>query len=75
MLKKIAEYGAIYNKKYEGKTLSLVTIMNGSVFFFADFARTLEMAIKMDTLTVSSYSGTQSTKELTFHKKITKPII
>lgn len=73
--KRIAEYGAIYNKKYEGKTLSLVTIMNGSVFFFADFARTLDMPIKMDTLTISSYSGTESTKTLTFYKKITKSII
>ncbi|ATZ21238.1 phosphoribosyltransferase [Mesoplasma tabanidae] len=73
--KKVAEYGAIYNEKYKGKTLSLVTILNGSVFFFADFARMLEMPIKMDTITASSYSGTKSNRELVFHKKITKPII
>lgn len=72
---KIQEYAKIYNEKYKDTTLSLVTIMNGSVFFFADFVRHLNMPIKMDTLTVSSYSGTQSTKELIFHKKITKPII
>ncbi|AGR42519.1 hypoxanthine phosphoribosyltransferase [Spiroplasma diminutum] len=63
------------NQKYKDEQVSLIAIMNGSVFFFADLARKLNMPIKMDTIVVSSYSGTESTREIKFHKEITKPIV
>ncbi|WP_243830418.1 phosphoribosyltransferase [Entomoplasma freundtii] len=69
----IKNLGARLNQEYD--ELSVVGIMNGSVFFFADLMRELTMPIKMDTIVASSYSGTSSTQEVIFSKKITKPII
>lgn len=61
------------NQEYE--ELSLVGIMNGAIFFFADLMRELEMPIKMDTIVASSYSGVNSTQVVNFGKRITKPIV
>ncbi|ALD65952.1 hypoxanthine phosphoribosyltransferase [Spiroplasma cantharicola] len=63
------------NDKFQGEQISLIMILNGSVFFFADLARKLNMPIKMDTISISSYLGTESTRKVKFHKKIVKPII
>ncbi len=72
---KIKVFAKEINEKYKNETLTVITIMNGAVFFFADLVKLFEMPIKMDTIVVSSYSGTNSTKELKFHKKVIKPII
>ncbi len=63
------------NEEFKENEISLIFILNGSVFFFADLARKLNMPIKIDTISVSSYLGTQSTREVKFYKKVTKPIV
>ncbi|ARU91146.1 hypoxanthine-guanine phosphoribosyltransferase [Spiroplasma clarkii] len=73
---KIKELAEELNEKYkDNESLSFVAIMNGSLFFFTDLLKQINIPIKMDTVTVSSYSGMASTREVTFHKEITKPIV
>ncbi|QEH61775.1 hypoxanthine phosphoribosyltransferase [Spiroplasma chinense] len=73
---KIAQYAKEINEKFKDeKEISVIGVMNGGVFFFTDFLRKIDLPIKMDIISASSYSGTSSTRELIFHKKVTKPII
>ncbi|ASP28071.1 hypoxanthine-guanine phosphoribosyltransferase [Spiroplasma corruscae] len=73
--KKISEYADKLNKKYSGKTLTVIAILNGAIFFFTDLLKKLNFPIKMDTITVSSYDGIKSTDDLNYHKKLVKPIV
>lgn len=73
---KIKALAAELNEKYkDNASLSFVGIMNGSIFFFTDLLKEIDVPIKMDTVTVSSYSGMESTRKAVFHKEITKPIV
>jgi hypoxanthine phosphoribosyltransferase len=49
------------SKDYAGKELTLVAILKGSVIFFADLIRSLDMHCGVDFMSVSSYKGTSST--------------
>ncbi|AKX33968.1 hypoxanthine-guanine phosphoribosyltransferase [Spiroplasma litorale] len=71
----INKYANKLNEKYENKELSIIAILNGSLFLFSDLLKKLKFPIKIDTITVSSYSGVKSSNELLYHKKIVKPII
>ena len=59
---KIREIAQQIKKDYEGHTLQLVCILKGSVFFACDLAKMLDMDVRLDFMTVSSYGGgTEST--------------
>ncbi|ATZ17432.1 hypoxanthine-guanine phosphoribosyltransferase [Williamsoniiplasma luminosum] len=63
------------NTKYKDKELTLIVIMNGGVFFYADLLKQLDMRIRVDAICAASYVGQQSTRQITFYKKVNKPII
>ncbi len=59
--KKVKEIGAQITKDYEGKNLMLVSVLKGSVAFMADLMRAIDLPLKIDFMSVSSYgSGTVS---------------
>ena len=59
--KKVKEIGAQITQDYEGKNLMLVSILKGSVAFMADLMRAIDLPLKIDFMSVSSYgSGTTS---------------
>jgi len=54
---RICELGARISRDYAGKTLKLVGVLKGSVFFLTALARSIEVPVKMDFLGISSFSN------------------
>ena len=54
---RIGELGARISRDYAGKTVKLVGVLKGSVFFLTALARSLEVPVKMDFLGISSFSN------------------
>ncbi len=53
---------------YEGRELTVVAILNGSLMFGADLLRRLELPLRLDCLSVSSYRGVSTTGTVTFNQ-------
>lgn len=58
---RVRELGRQISSDYEGKSLLLVGVLKGAVFFLADLMRELEIPCELDFMAVASYgSGTDS---------------
>jgi len=55
--RRIGELGARISLDYAGKTLKLVGVLKGSVFFLTALARAIEIPVKIDFLGISSFSN------------------
>ena len=75
LMKRIDELAEKINKDYQGKTLNLICILKGSIFFTCELAKRLTIPVKMDFMEVSSYgSDTQSTGNVKIIKDLDAPI-
>ena len=73
--KRADEIAARINRDYEGKSLHLVCILKGSVFFTAELAKRLTIPVTMDFMSCSSYgSGTVSKGIVKLVKDLDEPI-
>jgi hypoxanthine phosphoribosyltransferase len=54
---RIREVGAEISRHYEGKTVKLIGVLKGSVFFMTALARYIEIPVKIDFLAISSFSN------------------
>ena len=54
--KRIAELGAQISEDYAGKSLLLIGVLRGVIFFMADLLRTIKIPVELDFMSVSSYS-------------------
>lgn len=58
---KIAELGKQISEDYAGKSVHLICILKGSVFFMCELAKRITVPVSMDFMSVSSYGdGTKS---------------
>ncbi len=72
---KVRELGAQITKDYQGKELTLIGIMKGSVFFLADLAKAIDLPLTIELMGVSSYQGgVESTGEVRVTYDLTKPL-
>ncbi len=55
---RIAAIGKQISKDYAGKELVLVSILKGSLYFFADLTREIEIPIQLDFITIGTYPNT-----------------
>lgn len=55
---KIRELGARIGADYEGRPLTLVSVLKGSLPFMADLMRAIPVPLRIDLMEVSSYGGT-----------------
>ena len=72
MQQRIQELAQQINRDYKGKSLLVVGILKGAVLFFSDLVRQLDMDVRFDFMTISSYGGsTESTalRELLLTRK------
>jgi len=53
----IGAVAAEISGRYRGKTLKLIGVLKGSVFFLTALARRLEVPVKIDFLAISSFSN------------------
>lgn len=54
---RIREVAAEISRDYEGKTLKLIGVLKGSIFFLTALARHIEVPLKIDLLAISSFSN------------------
>ena len=54
---RVAELGARISADYEGRSLTLVSVLKGSLPFMADLMRSISVPLRIDLMEVSSYSG------------------
>jgi hypoxanthine phosphoribosyltransferase len=54
---RIREVAAKISRDYQGRTLKLIGVLKGSVFFLTALARRLEVPVKIDFLGISSFSN------------------
>ncbi len=72
---KIDKMAAQINKDYEGKTIHLICILKGSVFFFSELAQRLTVPVTIDFMAASSYgNSTESSGKLTVKKDLDEMI-
>ena len=58
---KIAEMAEKISREYEGKTVHLIGVLKGSVFFMCELAKRITLPVTLDFMSVSSYgNGTTS---------------
>jgi hypoxanthine phosphoribosyltransferase len=55
--RRICEVGAEITRDYEGRTVKLIGVLKGSVFFLTELARQIEVPVKIDFLAISSFSN------------------
>lgn len=72
---RISEMAAAIDKEYEGKTVHLIGILKGSVFFLCELAKRMKNPVTMDFMSVSSYGdGTKSSGIVKLNKDLDESI-
>ena len=67
ILQRLDLLGDEISHDYADKELTVVAVLNGSVFFMADLLRRIQLPLRLDCLSVSSYhGGTESSGHVTF---------
>ena len=73
--KRINEVAEQINKDYAGKSVHLICILKGGVFFTCELAKRLNMPVSMDFMSVSSYgAGTVSSGVVRIIKDLDEPL-
>src|SRR5512143_3844001 len=54
---KVRELGAQVSRDYAGQSVTLVSVLKGSLPFMADLMRAMEIPVQIDLMEVSSYGG------------------
>ena len=54
---KVAELGARISADYAGRSITLVSVLKGSLPFMADLMRSISVPLRIDLMEVSSYGG------------------
>ena len=72
---RISEIAARINEDYEGKSVHLICILKGGVFFTCELAKRLTVPVSLDFMSVSSYgSGTESSGVVRIVKDLDQPL-
>ena len=74
--KRIQEIGDQITKDYAGKTVHLVCVLKGGVFFMCELAKRINLPVSLDFMSVSSYGGdTKSSGVVKIVKDLDEPLI
>jgi len=75
IVQRVKEIADQINKDYEGKTLHIICILKGSVFFTCELAKYIKVPVTMDFMSVSSYGdGLTSSGCITIGQDLTMDI-
>ena len=58
ILERVKELGREISRDYEGKDLILVGVLKGSLYFFADLTREIDIPIQLDFISIGVYPHT-----------------
>lgn len=59
---------------YKGEKLTLICILKGSIYFFTDLSRRINLDTELEFIRVSSYEGENSTGEITLKLGLDNPV-
>jgi len=72
---RVKELAQEISRDYKGETVTLICILSGASVFFADLVRELDLDVRFEFMSVSSYgSGTVSSGEVKILKDVNHPI-
>lgn len=72
---RIAEMAAALDEEYAGKTVHLIGILKGSVFFMCELAKRMTVPVTLDFMSVSSYGdGTTSSGIVKLNKDLDESV-
>ena len=72
---KVKELAAQLSKEYAGKDPVFIGVLKGVVIFFADMVRNIDSPCEIDFMSISSYSGTNSTGRTEIRKDVSVDIM
>lgn len=72
---RVREMGELISKEYEGKSVHLICVLKGGVFFMCELAKRISVPVSMDFMAVSSYGeGTESSGRIRIVKDLDESI-
>ena len=71
---KVKELAAQISKDYAGKNPIFVGVLKGVVIFFADMVRSVDIPCEIDFMSISSYSGANTTGRTEIRKDVSVDI-
>ncbi|MCI8513727.1 MAG: hypoxanthine phosphoribosyltransferase [Lachnospiraceae bacterium] len=72
---KIREVGAQISRDYAGRSVHLISILKGGVFFTCELAKNITVPVSLDFMAVSSYGGdTKSSGVVKIVKDLDEPL-
>jgi hypoxanthine phosphoribosyltransferase len=71
---RIAALASDINDDYADTELRIVAILHGALVFVGDLMRRLTVPVTLDIAKIQSYAGTESTGELTYQLRPTRPL-
>ena len=73
--KRIAEMGAMISEDYAGKSVHLICILKGSIFFTCELAKRITVPVTLDFMSCSSYGAdTKSSGVVKLVKDLDEPL-
>ncbi len=72
--KRIAEMAKQIDEDYKGKTITVISVLKGAVFFTVDLVTKMKTPIELEVMQVSSYEGTESTQKINIKKDLDNDI-
>src|SRR5687768_4328519 len=75
ILSRLDELAGAITEEYQGRELTVIAVLNGSLMFAADLLRRVPLPLKLECVSVSSYrGGTESSGVVTFDQISTPDI-
>lgn len=71
---RINELAKEITKEFEGEQLTVICILKGSIYFFADLTRRIDLDTRVEFIRISSYDGENSTGDIDFKLKLDEPV-
>lgn len=68
--KRIAEMAEQIDIDYKDKSVVIISILKGAIFFTVDLVKKMKTPIQLEVMQVSSYEGTQSTQKINIKKDL-----
>ena len=59
---------------FKGESLTMICILKGSLYFFADLSRRIDLDTELEFIRVSSYEGEKSTGKIKFLLDLDEPV-
>ncbi|MBR4694077.1 MAG: hypoxanthine phosphoribosyltransferase [Bacilli bacterium] len=59
---------------YQGKKITLICILKGSIFFFTDLTRRINLDTELEFVRISSYAGENSTGDINLKVDLDNPV-